>query len=61
MKKVMIIALLALTAACAPRQQDLRTGDLVFMGIPNDYSLGEDSMDGAIASATGAGSENVRR
>ena len=59
MKKVLIIALLALTAACAPRQQDLRTGDLVFMGIPNDYSLGEDSMDGAIASATGAGELNL--
>lgn len=59
MKKVLIIALLALTAACAPRQQALRTGDLVFMGIPNDYSLGEDSMDGAIASATGAGELNL--
>ena len=45
MKKVLIIALLALTAACAPRPQALRTGDLVFMGIPNDYSLGEDSME----------------
>ena len=56
MKKILIIALLALTA-CAPKPQGLRTGDLVFMGIPEDYSLSEDSMDGAIASATGAADE----
>ena len=57
MKRVLIIALMALTVACAPKPQELRTGDLVFMGIPNDYSLSEDSMDGAIASATGSTGE----
>ena len=33
----------------------LRTGDLVFVGIPSDYSLGDGSMAGAIGEATGGG------
>ncbi len=43
-----------LTLSCA-RQQDaqLKTGDLIFVGIPASYSLEEDSMDAAITAATG--------
>ena len=59
MKRILLIALLALMAACTPKQQDLRTGDIVFIGIPNDYSLGEDSMDGAIAASTGSDGLNL--
>ena len=35
-------------------QDCLKTGDLVFVGIPADYSLEEGSMDSAIAAATGS-------
>ena len=51
------IALIALS--CAQQPDTLQTGDLVFMGIPNDYSIGEDSMDGAISAATGDGELNL--
>ena len=45
-----------LAAACArqPKQEVLQTGDLIFVGIPADYSLDSTSMDSAIAEATGA-------
>ena len=44
----------ALVFGCRSEKVDtLRTGDLVFVGIPMDYSLEEGSMDEAIASATG--------
>lgn len=51
----------AITAACG--QADVNycsspmTGDLVFVGIPADYSLESDSMAGAISEATGDGQE----
>ena len=54
---VLFCALCAcLAAACArqPRQEVLQTGDLIFVGIPADYSLDSTSMDSAIAEATGA-------
>ena len=47
-----LAALFLLLAACAPRTETLRTGDLVFVGIPADYSLDKDSMDSAITDAT---------
>lgn len=44
----------ALFVACRGEKADtLKTGDLVFVGIPMDYSLDSSSMDAAIASATG--------
>ena len=44
----------ALFVACRSEKVDtLKTGDLVFVGIPMDYSLDNSSMDAAIASATG--------
>ncbi len=44
----------ALVFGCRSEKVDtLRTGDLVFVGIPMDYSLEGGSMDEAIASATG--------
>lgn len=54
MKKLILIfaALLAL-AACRQEKPGLRNGDLVFVGIPLDYSVEDDSMDAAITAATG--------
>lgn len=49
----------ALLCACAPEKECVRTGDLVFVGIPMDYSLDADSMDSAIADATGDGVLNL--
>ena len=43
-----------LSASCARQPESLRTGDLIFVGIPASYSLDSTSMDAAIADATGA-------
>ena len=43
-----------LAASCARQPESLRTGDLIFVGIPASYSLDSTSMDAAIADATGA-------
>ena len=55
MKKLLIAAscALALLAGCTPAVERLQTGDLIFVGIPADYSLDEGSMDSAITEATG--------
>jgi len=55
MKKLLISAscVLALLTGCAPQMEQLQTGDLVFVGIPADYTLDEGSMDSAITDATG--------
>ena len=54
MKKFFVfLALAASVACCTPRPEGLRTGDLVFVGIPADYSIEADSMDEAISEATG--------
>ena len=58
MKKIfLLLAAAAVTLGCA--RETLRTGDLVFVGIPADYSLEEDSMSSAIADATGKGPLNI--
>lgn len=45
-----------ITPSCNRSKVDtLKTGDLVFVGIPVDYSIEEGSMDEAISSATGTG------
>ena len=41
-----------LLIACTGKEDRIRTGDLLFVGIPLDYSLEEGSMTEAIASAT---------
>lgn len=55
MRKNPLLALLILLAACTPKTERLQTGDLIFVGIPADYSLDHSSMEGAISAATGSG------
>ena len=57
MKAKVFLLLAMVVSACAPK--GLQTGDLIFMGIPQDYSLDEDSMDGAIAASTGSDELNL--
>ena len=56
----LLFALCLIAIACAPKEKPgLRTGDLMFVGIPADYSLEEDSMGSAISDATGKGDLNI--
>lgn len=58
MKRIMIlIALAAIFAGCC--KSGIKTGDLLFVGIPGDYSLDESEMDGAISAATGTKDLNL--
>ena len=52
-----LAAALALLAGCVSRKE-IRSGDLIFVGIPGDYSLDEDSMDSTIGASTGDGTLN---
>ncbi|MBQ5983784.1 MAG: glycoside hydrolase [Bacteroidales bacterium] len=52
-RMIAFFAVLCVLAGSCAREEGLRTGDLVFVGIPADYSLDESSMDSAIAGATG--------
>lgn len=54
---ILVIAM----ASCQRKASEdtLRTGDLIFVGIPMDYSIEGGSMDEAIASATGSDSLNL--
>lgn len=42
-----------LATSCGRSAQDLRNGDLIFVGIPADYDADNTSMDAAISAATG--------
>lgn len=52
MKKLAFVLALFVAFACT-RPDSLRTGDLIFVGLPLDYDAEGDSMDAAISSATG--------
>lgn len=62
---IFAVALLFIAFACqnAPHRLsapgEIKTGDLLFVGIPADYSLDESEMDGAIGAATGNGGLNL--
>ena len=50
-----ILALcLCIAASCVRQPESLQTGDLIFVGIPADYTLDDTSMDAAITDATGS-------
>ena len=57
-KNLLMMAVLAILPFVSCRQaveeDTLRTGDLVFVGLPMDYSIDEGSMDEAISSSTGS-------
>ena len=59
MKRFLPFILTLLAVCCPPGPQKVRTGDLLFVGIPADYSLDEDSMGSAISDATGEGDLNI--
>ena len=57
MKKLIpFFAALLILAGCATKVQ---TGDLLFIGIPADYSITDDDMAGAIFASTGSGELNI--
>lgn len=66
MKTYHLLFLSLILAACGgPKakntqsvEETLRTGDLIFVGLPQDYG-DEDSMEGAISSSTGDGELNL--
>ena len=43
-----------LITGCAGKSQDLRNGDLIFVGLPAEYEAEASSMDAAISASTGA-------
>lgn len=48
--------------SCTPSKEGpakLKSGDLIFVGLPSDYSSGEDTMSQAITEATGRDSLNM--
>ena len=51
--KRLVFALALLAAVACTRPDTLRTGDLIFVGLPLDYDAEGSSMDAAIASSTG--------
>lgn len=50
---LLIISVLLLAVSCGQKVDTLRTGDLIFVGLPMDYDVEGDSMDAAISAATG--------
>ena len=52
-----ILSVLLLLISCRqhPTLEPFRSGDLVFVGLPQEATSGQDTMDGAIAAATGDG------
>ena len=58
MKRFVYLFAVILAVAGCKAADTLRTGDLIFVGIPQDYSLDPDSMGSAISDATGSGDLN---
>ena len=54
---VAILAAAAVSCNSKQKEEQLRTGDLVFVGIPMDYSIESGSMDEAISASTGGSDE----
>ena len=54
-----VLAAAGIATSCSRKAEPekLKTGDLVFVGLPLDYSIEEGSMDEAISSATGDSGE----
>lgn len=52
-----MLSALLLGMSCQNGDNNLRNGDLIFVGLPVDYGAEADSMDAAISSATGEAGE----
>lgn len=60
MKRILFAVLtLALGFACAPEREQLRSGDLVFVGIPAGHEEDPGSMSAAISASTGRGEADL--
>lgn len=61
MKKLLLLIAVfaAAITGCKQEKPCLQAGDLIFVGLPMDYSVDEDSMDAAIVSATGTDELNL--
>lgn len=53
MKRICFFVLFMLSLMVGKTQALVRNGDLLFVGVPGDYAIFDDSMSGAIAAATG--------
>lgn len=51
---LLIAASMSSCSLASSGNDELRTGDLVFVGIPSDYSLEDDTMGNAISESTGS-------
>ncbi len=58
-KIILILAAAAALLGCKRPADTLRTGDLIFVGIPEDYSIEEGSMSEAISASTSRGGLNI--
>lgn len=57
-RMLVLFAALLCMAACRPAEEQLRSGDLVFVGLPADAPSDGAGMDAAIRAATGTGAVN---
>ena len=54
-RPVLFLTVMLLSLGCIQRNDRLRNGDLVFVGLPVGYDAGTDFMDAAISESTGRG------
>lgn len=54
-RKLILLALFMAAASCSPEKR-IKSGDLVFVGLPADYGADSSSMSSGISAATGNGS-----
>ena len=57
-KYIAVVAAAVVLLSCAEKPR-LRPGDLIFVGIPMDYSIDDDTMGSAISASTGKGALNL--
>ena len=55
---ILRLVLVCMLSVSCHQRETLHTGDLIFVGNPQDQPLDEDSIDSAISAATGSGSIN---
>lgn len=53
MRRFLSFVLFVLAISCMPKKDRLQSGDLIFVGLPMDYTVQDSSLEAAISSATG--------